>query len=151
MAAAVTYYAWDDSGARRTLDVRYARREYGGWLIRRADNGRLLGWAVKSTDGKEWHGYVADDPFRGDDVNDEGYYLDDVPGYLTKRGDGWHTITGDTRAEVAETIISCLCREKAPALGFGRHYLVTRRYADRPKLRAYFIGGMQGEWPDEEA
>lgn len=133
----------------KTIDVRYTRRDWGGWHICRADNGRVLGWAVKSMDGKEWHGYVADGPFRGDDANDEGDVMDRVPETLTRRGNGWDTMTGTTRLDIAEGIVSWLCRQKAPALGFGRHYLVTRHHEDRPKLRAWYLGGMQGDMPLE--
>lgn len=161
MAMTITYYDWDAPGPvddrKRTIEIVYTRRKFNvgspqGWYVRRADNGRLLGWVISPKEAghaKTWIAYAAEDAFRGDDIDDEGYYRDEVPQYLTKRGAGWHTIGGPNRLDVTTTLIQELAREHATALGFGRHCRVLRAYADRPKLREWFKNGMQGEHPHD--
>lgn len=159
MAATINYYDWDAPGSiderKRTVDVVFKRRFPGacpqGWTVHRADNGRELGWVIgpKESSAGTWIAYACDGAFRGDDINDGGYILDKVPDNLTKRGDGWNTITGATRQEVTATLIQELCREHATVLGFGRNYRVERYREDRPKIREYYKNGMVGEYPHD--
>lgn len=152
--ATITYYDWravrDNT---RTLEVVYTRREFDtftqGWHVRRADNKRLLGWVIspKEARANSWEAYAAPDAFRGDDINDEGYLLDEVPDDLTKRGSDWNTMTAANRLEVTEVLLNQLARERATALGFGRHPRVLQRHADRPKLREWYKAGMPGAYP----
>src|SRR5262249_11386347 len=73
----LTAWGWDD------LEVRFTRRSWGGWNVVRADNGRQLGWLFKTNDSKIWEARVNHSVFRGDNIDDEGYLLDEVPTWLT--------------------------------------------------------------------
>lgn len=162
MATTIHYYDWDApgpiDGRKRSIEVVFTRRTFDvgpaqGWYVRRADNGRILGWVISPNEAghsETWIAYAADGAFRGDDINDEGDTLDKVPTSLTRRGNGYRAIAGDTRLEATGYLIQEMCREHATALGFGRHPQVARHLADRPALREYFKNGMVGEYPHKE-
>lgn len=115
---------------------RFRRREYGGWNVVRADNGRLLGWTVRNDlDGEYkglWSAHVNPTAFRGGDLDDEGDLLDRVPEHLFRgyapfksKNIGYQL----TRDRAAETIIGYLVSGHAPAVGYGRHPAVEEYYA----------------------
>lgn len=122
------------------LEIRFTKREYGGWNVVRADNGRLLGWLCKGKfdDGKPcWNAYLSSTAFQGDGPDDKGYVLDEVPLHLF-RGKNEFTsecITWeDTREWAATEIFRHLFRNQAPAVGFGRHYAVKRWHDTHPVI-----------------
>jgi len=135
---------WD-----RTVNVTYKPRTGGhGYNVYRADNGRLLGWVIPPDSGRKcWVAYNAEEAFKGDDVNDTGYILDEVSDYLTRNGDGWNRIGGSTRREATNELLEHLSRQRATALGYGRNHEVRRHLADNEPLREWFKNGMQGECP----
>lgn len=110
-----------------SVDVRWVRREYGGWKLVEHTTGRTLGWIVRS-DWKNprsvWEVRIASAAFQGSSKQDEGYFMDHVPHWLY-RGDP-HTIdTASVRWQAAYAIVQHLVRHRAPAVGFGAHYEVT--------------------------
>lgn len=117
------------------VEVRFKRREWrDGWEVRRADNGRLLGWLCRDRENKVWQARVPESAFRGDGVNDEGNLLDEVPGYLTNANstrDGFMPVGADrTREWAARELLAWLVRYHAPAVGYGRKAGVVR-YVDK--------------------
>lgn len=117
----------------RTFDVRYSKREFGGWIVRLNDNDRELGWLTRSPDGERWEARVSSVAFRGQYPGDTGYVLDDVPTYLHNGSDRFSSrkiADETTRREAAVEILWHLVRHEAPAVGFGPHPAV-RRWADR--------------------
>lgn len=115
-----------------TLEVKFTKRQYGGWCVVRADNGRLLGWLCKGKydNGKPcWNAYVSSTAFLGADKDDGGDILDEVPERLF---DGKDQFTSnpiayeDNRQYAAEAIFRHLFRNQAPAVGFPRHYAVKQ-------------------------
>jgi hypothetical protein len=114
-----------DQWADDEIDVRFTKRGYGGWLIKRADNGRTLGWVTR-VDGRMWDAHVSASAFRGETIDDEGDVLDSVPGYLFN-GEGLSSrsiAVCATREDAAYEVVTWLRRKQAPALGYGRHYAV---------------------------
>lgn len=112
------------------FEVRFTKREWGGWVVRRADNGRELGWMYRSTDEKTWTSYVSDEAFRGSGKDDKGDILDRVPAYLSRRlGESFRhdpvAVGCTTRVCAAAEILDWLDREHAPAMGYGPHYMVA--------------------------
>ncbi|WP_431728531.1 hypothetical protein [Verrucosispora sp. TAA-831] len=113
--------------------VRFKRRQWGGWSIVRADNGRLLGWTDKVTSGEHggrWSAHVTSNAFRGDGPDNEGELLDTVQ-YRLYNGDPNNSLVsnpidyGDRRMDAAEAIVQHLVEMHAPAVGYPRHYGVT--------------------------
>ncbi|MBF9135278.1 hypothetical protein I0C86_41240 [Plantactinospora sp. S1510] len=129
--SAVVVRDWRSTTAARGLVVliRFTRREWGGWHVVRADNGRGLGWAVREEFGEyagQWLAYVGSDAFRGTGPDDLGHVLDAVPSHLHRSPDGSSVTSGvvdyaDTRFWAAFALVSELVREQAPAVGFGPH------------------------------
>ncbi len=119
-----------------------------GYNVSRADNGRHLGW-VCPPEGKHkyWTARTAEGAFRGDDVDDLGYILDEVPENLTQNTPGWSQIEAVTRYDAVCGLVQHLCRQRATALGFGRNYDVRRWKEHDPEYRAYAVGGYQGTYP----
>jgi len=116
----------------QTVEITYRKRSWGGWRVVRADNGRELGWLTRNDDG--WSAHVASSAFRGDTIDDEGDCLDDVPlclfngeNALAAMAIGWPQAK---REDAVEGLIRWLANERATALGFGPHHLVTK-WADR--------------------
>lgn len=115
---------------------RFRRREWGGWDVVRADNGRLLGWTVRNdTPGDEckglWSAHVNSSAFRGGDLDDAGDLMDSVPLHLfhgsapfESKNIGYQF----TRERAAEAIIGYLVSGRAPAVGYGRHQAVEEYY-----------------------
>lgn len=128
MTTITTYTDAAGSGYREVeVEVRFTKRAYGGWLVRRADNGRELGWLVR--DGKLWQARVSASAFRGQDVDDYGDVLDDVPLYLfngKSRLEAWPIVSdAATREDAAHDLLWHLHRHHATALGYGPHPAVT--------------------------
>lgn len=113
--------------------VSFTRRSLGGWYVTRTDNGRVLGWIVK-TAGR-WHSMISASAFRGDGLDQSGDLMDRVPGHLHHSPDGTersgtHEVD-TTREEAARSIVTWLVREHAPAVGYPTHPLV-RLYRTSP-------------------
>ena len=137
-AAPVIIRTRDGRGGEITVEIAYRKREYGGWHVVRADNGRQLGWLTTRVGSSGWSAHVDSAAFRGDTVNDTGDLLDDVPLYLFNGEDsvrsreiGWPE---RTREDAAEQLVAWLARKRATALGYGRHPEVTR-WEDRRAAR----------------
>jgi hypothetical protein len=115
------------------LLVIFRKREWGGWYVTRADNGRHLGWLCLDRETGLWEARMSESAYRGTGTDDQGDILDTVPAYLThSNSDG--TVRpcgcGSTRMEAAEELLSRLLRHHASAVGYGAHYDV-KRWADR--------------------
>jgi len=119
-----------------TVEIVYRKRQWGGWEVKRADNGRDLGWVVQPYKEKTWDAHVTSAAFRGTGPDDEGNLLDDVSAYLyngvTGRPAECHAVAEGCRGrdEAAQEMIRHLYAKSAPAVGFGPHYLV-RPWASR--------------------
>jgi hypothetical protein len=132
-------YSGDRVGEWPTLevDIAYRRRTWttddgkkawlGGWRVVNTANDRELGWVAGDAESG-WSAHITSDAFRGDGTTgDKGEILDDVPHHLYHYGNGGcQPIIVDctTREEAAEELVYHLAKHRAPALGFGRHYLV---------------------------
>lgn len=132
---AATVIQFHDYDAKQEIvyQVRYVKREYGGWTLVRADNGRHLGWVAKRYGTSDWSAHVDPTAFKGTGPDDEGDLLDKVDlhlfngeSQLASRSIGVES----KRDDAAEMIIRRLHERHAPALGFGQHYGV-RRWADQ--------------------
>lgn len=115
-----------DSNGIETVDVKFTKRTYGGWIVRRADNNRPLGWLTRDETG--WEARLDSSAFRGTGKDDLGDVLDDVPGWL-HNGEANGLVsrsigTFPNREEAAWEICWRLIRNEAPAMGFGPHYAV---------------------------
>jgi hypothetical protein len=114
--------------------IRFTKREYGGWHVVRADNGRVLGWVVKVEYGEyagEWSAHVSATAFRGDGPDFDGSVLDRVPSYLHNGNPdgGSRTISYDRqRVYAASSIVHHLVRYHAPAVGYDERTDVTVRH-----------------------
>ena len=127
-----TYTVQVEKDRTETFTLKFTRRDYGGWIIRRKDTGRELGWVVQSDDGL-WSSHVAGSAFLGDGPTDEGDLLDKVEWHLFNSPDGFKSSPIDydrTRTDAAFNIVHRLANYEAPAVGFGRHSGVSR-WADR--------------------
>jgi hypothetical protein len=132
-------YSGDRVGEWPTLevDIAYRKRTWttddgrkawlGGWLVVNTANGRTLGW-VAGDATRGWGAYITADAFRGDGTTDDkGDILDEVPGHLYH---GNNTccepiiVECKRREGAVEELVYQLAKNRAPALGFGRHYLV---------------------------
>ncbi|MEV8636830.1 hypothetical protein AB0395_34830 [Streptosporangium sp. NPDC051023] len=115
-----------------TVEVVVNRADgYGRRVVRRADNNRQLGWAT--TEDGQFRVYIHAGAFRGDDVNDEGDALDEVPDDLTNASAPYQhePISQEARLGwVLEDLVDHLDRHRAPAVGHPRHPRVAR-WADR--------------------
>lgn len=118
--------------------ARFAKRSIGGWLVVRADNGRTLGWVYRMHSGVNaglWSAHVSPGAFRGADMDDEGDLMDRVPAFMFN-GTGDNQLEArsifyvEKRTDAAAAIVGQLVRERAPAVGFGRHPSV-RQYRTR--------------------
>lgn len=124
----VTVYFHGDQ--ERTLDIVFSPREYGGWDVHHAHSGRQLGWITYDRTKPvktRWEARTGDVSFRGDgrhDTADEGHVLDEVPSHLSARCEpGRHSPVGlgRSRADALYNLLYWLCRQSAPAVGFGPH------------------------------
>lgn len=123
-----------------TFDVRWKRREWGGWLLVEAKTGRTLGWIVRSdykNPRSDWEMRIASEAFRGSGPDDQGDLLDKVPAYLY-RGKPGEPLSCDPigtardRWQAAYLMLTHLVRHRAPAVGFGAHYEVIRWVSKYP-------------------
>lgn len=128
---------WVAVAKNRELQIRYTRREFGGWYVTRLDNGRILGWVVRNPDNpKSWDARLNPGAFRGTGPDDEGDILDEVSPYLFNGSDNLTSrpisVGCKTQLDGADAILYQLIRDNAPAvtdMPYG-HYAV-KRWADR--------------------
>jgi hypothetical protein len=116
-----------------TTEIAYRKREYGGWNVHLAANGRLIGWVTPNHHDRDynrvvgWSAHIAASAFRGSGPDDEGHVMDEVPAYLyggTGSGGSGTIATGRNRDEAVSEMLYRLHEKHAPALGYGRHYAV---------------------------
>jgi len=115
------------------IDVRWTRREHGGWNLVEHTTGRKLGWITRA-DWKNpksvWQVRIASGAFQGSSKQDQGYFMDHVPHWLY-RGDPHNAFvsnvlcTAPDRWYAAYSIVQHLVWHRAPAVGFGAHFEVT--------------------------
>jgi hypothetical protein len=116
------------SGPDPVTEIRFAKRDLGGWHVVLASNGRLLGWVVPARHGPGgWEARIHAEAFRGTGPGDTGSTMDDVPddlfagtGPASCRAVGYEK----DRADAAQVIVQWLYDHSAPAAGFGPHYRV---------------------------
>jgi hypothetical protein len=122
----------DGSWSRRYpiyLDVKLSyNRSWRRWIVRRADNGRSLGWLQQASDGDRkgtWEARIDEAAFRGTGPDDKGDILDHVDELRLFNGyrDGDMTkhraiATGETRDGAINAIFKHLLDHRAPAVGF---------------------------------
>lgn len=133
-AATVIQFRDYDAKQEVVYQVRYVKREYGGWTLVRADNGRHLGWLVKSYGTEDWSAHVNASAFKGTGPDDEGHLLDKVDTHLFngKSQCVSESIGLDSkRDQAAELIIRRLHEKRAPALGFAGPHWGVSRWEDR--------------------
>ena len=137
-AAPVIIRTRDGLGKEITVEIAYRKRSYGGWLVVRADNGRELGWLTTRGGSSGWSAHVSSVAFRGDTIDDTGDILDNVPQRLFHGEDSFRSVEigwpQETREQAAEYLVRWLAKERATALGYGRHPEVTR-WEDRRAAR----------------
>jgi hypothetical protein len=112
-----------------SLEVRFQPRSYGGYEVQRADNGRSLGWVIKREKYEKypgkWEAHISSGAFRGTGPDDKGDPLDSVPESYDYRGAAMNELSS-TREGAAEVIYSHLVQKRAPAVGYGERYGVTK-------------------------
>lgn len=119
-----------NGGEERTLSISFTPREFGGWDVSRAHDGRLLGWLIYDPlkpVKTRWEARTHDGAFRGDGLDgtaNEGHPLDEVPSHLTSRRELFRYDPvgfGRSRTDATYQLVYWLCRHAAPAVGFGPH------------------------------
>lgn len=115
-----------------SVDVKFTRRDCGGWYVTRRDNGRHLGWVVLNTwtDPKRatWESYPSSSAFRGESLADEGDLLDHVDSFVV--GGIVHArrvAVDETRQEAAHSLLAYLVRNVATAVTGQRSPYCTPR------------------------
>jgi len=132
------------------LAVNFRKREWGGWLVVREDNGRELGWLTTGQfdDGKPcWEARVNSRAYMGEGPDDEGYILDDIAegAYTLCRAEGGNTFKvhpvayAATREEAATELFWHLFKNRAPGAqpngyAFGAHPYVARWHDTHPVI-----------------
>jgi hypothetical protein len=114
-----------------TVEIRFERRDYGGWYLVRADNQRKLGWLYRSTTERKWTAYVSASAFRGSSLDDEGDVLDTVDPWVAGTiAEARLVGTDSSRTDAAESLVAYLVNHAATAItGEPSHYCTT--YASR--------------------
>jgi len=100
-------------------EYRLARREAGGYWVRRADTGRTLGWIVRGANRWRWE--TTPTAYRGDGRpgrERDGNAVDRVPAWLAGAG------TGLRRRDACEFLVEHLTGTQAPVMGYGPHSAV---------------------------
>ena len=113
------------------LEVKYTKREFGGYYVCRADNGRQLGWVFKQSEfgakPGSWDAYPSSSAFRGDSLDDEGDLLDHVDEWVVGTIGQARRVASEfeSRADAAQQLLYYLADNRATALTGESSYYCT--------------------------